>query len=151
MAVPTRQDPHQAGDGHPTPLHLHWFAGSSFMNNVRPLARRLFPAAFGLAAALVLAGCAPAAPAPESGNGAGTPVAGGTLVYASGDAEPSCLDPHVGGNYPQALVSSQYLETLYTKDAKGKLIPWLAQDSTVSQDGLTRTLKIREGIKFTDG
>ncbi len=121
------------------------------MNNVRPLARRLFPAAFGLAAALVLAGCAPATTAPESGNDAGTPVAGGTLVYASGDAEPSCLDPHVGGNYPQALVSSQYLETLYTKDAEGKLIPWLAEDSTVSQDGLTRTLKIREGIKFTDG
>jgi peptide/nickel transport system substrate-binding protein len=121
------------------------------MNNVRPLARRLFPAAFGLAAALVLAGCAPATTAPESGNDAGTPVAGGTLVYASGDAEPSCLDPHVGGNYPQALVSSQYLETLYTKDAKGNLVPWLAEDSTVSQDGLTRTLKIREGIKFTDG
>ncbi|GAA1890429.1 ABC transporter substrate-binding protein [Paeniglutamicibacter psychrophenolicus] len=126
------------------------------MNNVRPLARRLFPAAFGLAAALVLAGCAPAAPAPESGNGAGTPaaatpVAGGTLVYASGDAEPSCLDPHVGGNYPQALVSSQYLETLYTKDAAGELVPWLAQDSTVSADGLTRTVKVRGDIRFTDG
>ncbi|MDQ0093318.1 ABC transporter substrate-binding protein [Paeniglutamicibacter psychrophenolicus] len=121
------------------------------MNNVRPLTRRLFPAAFGLAAALVLAGCAPATTAPESGNDAGTPVAGGTLVYASGDAEPSCLDPHVGGNYPQALVSSQYLETLYTKDAKGNLVPWLAEDSTVSQDGLTRTVEIRQGIKFTDG
>lgn len=121
------------------------------MNNVRPLARRLVPAAFGLAAALVLAGCAPATTAPESGNDAGTPVAGGTLVYASGDAEPSCLDPHVGGNYPQALVSSQYLETLYTKDAKGNLVPWLAEDSTVSQDGLTRTVKIRPGITFTDG
>ena len=122
------------------------------MNNVRPMARRLFPAVLGLAAALVLAGCAPAATtAPESGNAAGTPITGGTLVYASGDAEPSCLDPHVGGNYPQALVSSQYLETLYAKDADGKLIPWLAEDSTVSEDGLTRTVKIREGITFTDG
>jgi peptide/nickel transport system substrate-binding protein len=121
------------------------------MRHVRPLATRLFPAATALAAALVLAGCAPATTAPESGTDAGTPVAGGTLVYASGDAEPDCLDPHVGGNYPQALVSSQYLETLYTKDADGKLVPWLAEDSTVSADGLTRTVKVREGISFTDG
>ena len=45
----------------------------------------------------------------------------------------------------------QYLETLYTKDAKGKLVPWLATGSTVSDDGLTRTVKIRDGINFTDG
>jgi peptide/nickel transport system substrate-binding protein len=121
------------------------------MRHVRPLATRLFPAATALAAALVLAGCAPATTTPESGTDAGTPVAGGTLVYASGDAEPDCLDPHVGGNYPQALVSSQYLETLYTKDADGNLGPWLAEDSTVSADGLTRTVKVREGISFTDG
>ncbi|MGP9033489.1 ABC transporter substrate-binding protein [Glutamicibacter mysorens] len=79
------------------------------------------------------------------------PVAGGTLVYASGDAEPSCLDPHVGGNYPQALVASQYLESLFTKDANGKIIPWLAESTEVSEDGLTRTITLRDGISFTDG
>ncbi len=121
------------------------------MRNPRPLATGLFPALTVMAAALVLTGCTPADPAAESGTEAQTPVDGGTLVYASGDAEPACLDPHVGGNYPQALVSSQYLESLYTKDADGKLIPWLAEDSTVTDDGLTRTVKIREGISFTDG
>ncbi len=121
------------------------------MRNPRPLATGLFPALTVMAAALVLTGCTPADPAAESGTEAQTPVDGGTLVYASGDAEPACLDPHVGGNYPQALVSSQYLESLYTKDADGKLIPWLAEESTVSDDGLTRTVKIREGISFTDG
>ncbi|WP_413455018.1 ABC transporter substrate-binding protein [Glutamicibacter sp. FR1] len=79
------------------------------------------------------------------------PVAGGTLVYASGDAEPSCLDPHVGGNYPQALVASQYLESLFTKDADGKIIPWLAESTEVSEDGLSRTITLRDGISFTDG
>ncbi|MHA7304199.1 ABC transporter substrate-binding protein [Arthrobacter sp. TMN-49] len=117
------------------------------MTLARPLANRLFPAATALAAALVLAGCTPASTISDTG----TPVTGGTLVYASGDAEPSCLDPHVGGNYPQALVASQYLETLYTKDTDGTLIPWLAKDSTVSDDGLTRTVTIRDGISFTDG
>ena len=121
------------------------------MTLAHPLANRLVPAATVLAAALVLAACTPAATSSDASAAAGTPVTGGTLVYASGDAEPTCLDPHVGGNYPQALVASQYLETLYTKDAAGKLIPWLAEDSTVSDDGLTRTVKIRNGIKFTDG
>lgn len=122
------------------------------MIHARTLAPRVLITSAMLATALILAGCSSTpAPGPGAGNDAGTPVSGGTLVYASGDAEPSCLDPHVGGNYPQALVSSQYLETLYTKDASGELIPWLASDSTVSEDGLTRTVKIREGIKFTDG
>ena len=103
--------------------------------------------ALGLASA-VLAGCS-AKDSAESSSAA--PTAGGTLVYASGDAEPDCLDPHVGGNYPQALVSSQYLEPLFTKDAEGKIIPWLAQSTEVSEDGLTRTIKLREGITFTDG
>ncbi|MEF9874845.1 MAG: ABC transporter substrate-binding protein [Glutamicibacter sp.] len=92
------------------------------------------------------AGAGPDSPAEEA-----KPVAGGTLVYASGDAEPACLDPHVGGNYPQALVASQYLESLFTKDADGKIIPWLAESTEVSEDGLTRTITLRDGISFTDG
>ncbi|ALE91941.1 peptide ABC transporter substrate-binding protein [Arthrobacter alpinus] len=121
------------------------------MTLARPLATRLLPAATALAAALVLAGCSPAAMTPDASGESGSPVTGGTLVYASGDAEPACLDPHVGGNFPQALIASQYLESLYTKDADGALIPWLAEDSTVSDDGLTRIVKIRTGISFTDG
>lgn len=78
-------------------------------------------------------------------------VKGGTLVYASGDAEPTCLDPHVGGNYPQGLIAAQYLETLFTKNEDGEIIPWLAESSEVSEDGLTHTIKVREGITFHDG
>ena len=62
-----------------------------------------------------------------TGTGGGTtdestPVTGGTLTYASGDAEPTCLDPHVGGNYPQALLASQYIEELVSlgKDREPK-------------------------------
>ncbi|ALQ29691.1 peptide ABC transporter substrate-binding protein [Arthrobacter sp. YC-RL1] len=113
-------------------------------------ARRLLSSAAALGiASIVLAGCSSTA-GTESTQDA-TPVAGGTLVYASGDAEPSCLDPHVGGNYPQALVASQYLESLFTKDSEGKIIPWLAESTEVSEDGLTRTITLREGISFTDG
>ncbi|MCV5689302.1 hypothetical protein OFN32_34355, partial [Escherichia coli] len=82
----------------------------------------------------VLAGCSsPTSPSPQGESA--DPVTGGTLIYASGDAEPTCLDPHVGGNYPQALVASQYLETLFTKDANGQIVPWLAESTKVSEDG----------------
>lgn len=115
----------------------------------RPSLRSAALLAGTLSATILLAGCSPSS-APSSGTGA-EPVSGGTLVYASGDAEPSCLDPHVSGNYPQALLAGQFLETLYTKDADGKLVPWLAESAEPSANGLSWTLKLRGGITFTDG
>lgn len=110
---------------------------------------RAFPAA--VATALLLTGCASTSanpgehPSPET-----TADAGGTFVYATGDAEPTCLDPHVGGNYPQALISTQYLEPLVGRDADGQIQPWLATDWEVSGDGLTWDLTLAPDITFTD-
>lgn len=98
---------------------------------------------------LLLAGCSN--PDAADGDATGDPQTGGTLVYASGDAEPDCLDPHYGGNYPQGLISTQYLETLFTTDEDGQTIPWLADVSEVSDDGLTHTISVTEGITFHDG
>lgn len=94
------------------------------------------------AGSLTLASCAAETPAPEDG---------GTLVYATGDAEPECLDPHVGGNYPQALISSQFLEPLFGRDADGEITPWLARGWETSDDGLTWDIALEEGVAFTDG
>jgi peptide/nickel transport system substrate-binding protein len=94
---------------------------------------------------LVLAGCTGG-----SATSSSTPVDGGTLVYASGDAEPTCLDPHVGGNYPQALLSSQYIEELTALD-DGKPVPALAKSWTTSDDGTTLTFTLRDDVTFTDG
>ncbi|HEY0260807.1 MAG TPA: ABC transporter substrate-binding protein [Lacisediminihabitans sp.] len=96
-------------------------------------------------AAVLLAGCS----APASTSSA--PVRGGTLVYATGDAEPTCLDPHVGGNYPQALVATQYLESLVSKNKAGAIIPWLATKWSQSADGLSLTFTLRDDVTFTDG
>ncbi|OIH97260.1 peptide ABC transporter substrate-binding protein [Curtobacterium sp. MCBA15_001] len=79
-----------------------------------------------------------------------TPVSGGTLTYASGDAEPTCLDPHVGGNYPQALLSTQYIEELVGLQ-DGKPTPSLATKWTTSDDGKTLTFTLRDDVTFTDG
>ncbi len=107
-------------------------------------------AAAAAAVTLTLAGCSSGG---DNGGATATgePVDGGTLVYATGDAEPTCLDPHVGGNYPQALISTQYLEPLVGRDADGEIQPWLATDWEVSDDGLTWDLTLADGITFTDG
>ncbi|MEO6944959.1 MAG: ABC transporter substrate-binding protein, partial [Lacisediminihabitans sp.] len=107
--------------------------------------KRIFPTLVGIASiAVLVAGCSTT---PSAGT---TPVSGGTLVYASGDAEPTCLDPHVGGNYPQALVATQYLESLVSKDKSGTIIPWLATRWTESSDGLSWDFTLRDNVKFTD-
>ncbi|GAA1774719.1 ABC transporter substrate-binding protein [Agromyces lapidis] len=102
--------------------------------------------AVAVAGGVLLAGCqADEAPVSEE------PVAGGTLRYASGDAEPSCLDPHVGGNYPQALLASQFLESLVSRDESGEIIPWLAESWEASADGLSWEFTLRDDVEFTDG
>lgn len=97
-------------------------------------------------AALLLASCSA-----NTADAKPDTTEGGTLVYASGDAEPTCLDPHVGGNYPQALVSTQYLEPLVGRDASGKIQPWLATEWTTSEDGLTWDFQLKKDVKFSDG
>lgn len=87
----------------------------------------------------------------SGGSGDAEPVEGGTLVYATGDAEPTCLDPHVGGNYPQGLISTQYLEPLVGRDEDGQVTPWLATDWSTSDDGLTWELTLRDDVSFSDG
>ncbi|MDR7381911.1 ABC transporter substrate-binding protein [Promicromonospora iranensis] len=101
------------------------------------------------AVALLLAACSPGGGTP--GEPSGEPVEGGTLTYASGDAEPSCLDPHVGGNYPQALIATQYLESLVSLDESGEVIPWLATEWQEGDDGLSWEFTLREDVQFTDG
>ncbi|MET1078731.1 MAG: ABC transporter substrate-binding protein [Pseudomonas sp.] len=78
------------------------------------------------------------------------PVSGGTLVYAT-DREPTCLDPHVGGDMPQVFVAQQYLDSLVSMDEEGRIGPWLAKRWEVSADGLAYTFHLRDDVRFTDG
>ena len=115
----------------------------------RPSRLRTALIATASASLLLLTACSPGGTAQDESSG--EPVSGGTLTYASGDAEPSCLDPHVGGNYPQALIATQYLESLVSLDDDGEVIPWLATRWTQSDDGLTWEFSLRDDVSFTDG
>lgn len=100
---------------------------------------------------LLLTACAASGDATEGASASGTPISGGTMVYASGDAEPDCLDPHVGGNYPQALIAVQYLESLVSIDKSGAVIPWLADSWTSTEDGLSWQFTLRNDVQFSNG
>ncbi|MGX1562791.1 ABC transporter substrate-binding protein [Streptomyces sp. NPDC055506] len=78
------------------------------------------------------------------------PAPGGTLTYAT-DREPTCLDPHVAGDMPQAYVAQQVLDSLVALDAEGRARPWLATSWDIAKDGRTYTFHLRRDVRFTDG
>jgi len=106
-------------------------------------------ASIGAAALLIALAACSAEPASSSTDA--TPVSGGTLTFASGDAEPTCLDPAQSGNVPQALVSTQYIESLFYQSEDGEIEPWLASGWELSEDGLDYTITAQSGISFSDG
>ncbi|MCG7629567.1 ABC transporter substrate-binding protein [Epibacterium sp. MM17-32] len=82
---------------------------------------------------------------------AGAAVAKETVTYAT-QLEPPHLDPTAGA--AQAIDSVVYLNifeglTRFTPD--GEVVPLLAKDWTISDDGLTYTFTLREGVTFHDG
>lgn len=105
--------------------------------------RRIAVAAVGLA----LAGQGLAACGSNEIDGAGEKVEGGVITYAHVQ-EPPCI---FGGWIQQAYISRQVLDGLVTQADDGSVRPWLATDWEVSEDGLTYTFTLKEGVKFTDG
>jgi peptide/nickel transport system substrate-binding protein len=72
------------------------------------------------------------------------------LVWA--DNLPGSLDPHALSDVPMQGYMVNVYDTLYVnKENPPKLVPWLATGHTVSEDGLTVTFKLHDGIKFHDG
>lgn len=115
---------------------------------------------FGVAMAAALTGC--------GGNSGSASSAGGTETSASASAgtdssadgkilkyvmskEPETLDPNMN-NYS---TSSSVLQNLFTGlmqvGADGKLVNGCAEKYEVSDDGLTYTFTLRDGLKWSDG
>ncbi|MCU1417365.1 MAG: transporter substrate-binding protein [Schumannella sp.] len=80
-------------------------------------------------------------------SASGEPVEGGTIVYAH-QQEPACV---FGGWIEQAYLSYQVLDNLVSLDENHKVVPWLAESWTASDDGLSWTFTLKKGVKFTDG
>ena len=76
---------------------------------------------------------------------------GGTLVYAR-NADSLFLDPVLNDRNVDIWILTNLYDTLLqpTPDGKG-VVPGLAASYQVADDGLSMTLKLRQGTKFADG
>ena len=87
--------------------------------------------------------------APEA-EADGEQAAGGTLVAAIA-GEPDQLDPHSTSAYPSFQVLENVYDTLVQPNADLEFEPALATDWQISDDQLTWTFTLREGVTFHDG
>ncbi|SDS35773.1 peptide/nickel transport system substrate-binding protein [Paenibacillaceae bacterium GAS479] len=122
-------------------------------------------AALLLASVLVFTGCSGNnSPAANNGTPASSeapstspaPSAGGagsqdTLIVARG-GDAAALDPSIVTDGESIKVTEQIFEGLLTYKADSTEVqPALAESYEVSEDGLTYTFKLRQGVKFHDG
>lgn len=61
------------------------------------------------------------------------------------------IDPALGANDPEVMFNQLQYDYLIDINAEGNLAPSLATEWTISDDGLTYTLALREGVVFEDG
>ena len=66
-------------------------------------------------------------------------------------SEPDKLDPALNSSVDGACLAANSFGGLYTYDANGELTPNFATGYEVSEDGLTYTFAIRDGLKWSDG
>jgi peptide/nickel transport system substrate-binding protein len=101
------------------------------------------------------AGDSGAGPAPEGGEQAAPDdreaEQGGEMVVALSE-EPDALDPSLASTFVGRIVFANMCEALYDTNADLEVVPQLAAElPEVSEDGLTVTIPIREGVTFNDG
>ncbi len=113
-------------------------------------------------AALALAACGSGGGTSSSAGGsggstsgstaaAGTPVQGGNLVFANPQDAKSLDESNVFDNNSIWIIE-QITQPLFTVTPDGKGVqPLLATSYTISKDGKTYTIKLRQGVKFSNG
>lgn len=66
-------------------------------------------------------------------------------------SEPDFLDPALNSSVDGACLAVNSFAGLYTYDAEGKTQPDCATGYELSEDGLTYTVTLKEGLKWSDG
>ena len=66
-------------------------------------------------------------------------------------SEPDYLDPALNSSVDGACLAANSFSGLYTYNAEGKTVPACAEGYTVTEDGLTYTVTLKDGLKWSDG
>lgn len=78
------------------------------------------------------------------------PAKGGTFVYGR-PASVNSLDLHKQITSNNAFAIDKIFESLVTFNSEGEIVDGLAESHTISEDGLTYTFVLRQGLKFSNG
>lgn len=73
------------------------------------------------------------------------------ILRRGSGGEPDTLDPQRSTLAIEAAIIGEFLHGLVKRSAKGNIIPACAESWTISEDGLTYTFKLRDGLKWSDG
>ncbi|SDY12816.1 peptide/nickel transport system substrate-binding protein [Modestobacter sp. DSM 44400] len=114
---------------------------------------RIRSAGIAAVAAVTLAACGGGSSGGSSSSAAGSsgPVEGGDLTIARA-ADIISMDKTTTFDNNSIYVMEQIMEPLFTVSADGtKVEPWLATDYAMSDDKLTYTIKLRDGVTFSTG
>ena len=97
-----------------------------------------------LTGALVLAGCG-------GGGSKSATKAGGKILTIELGPEVESIDPALNTTNDGANYLTYLFDNLLRIDKEGKVAPSLAEKYEVSDDGLTWTFHLRDGLKWSDG
>ena len=103
----------------------------------------------GLAVALAASGCS-SSTGTSGAAGSPSPKVGGNLVVGI-TTDPDNLDPWKATQFQAVNILQTLYGTLTEFDKDLNVVPGLAESWTVSPDGRTVTMKLRHGVKFSDG
>lgn len=78
------------------------------------------------------------------------PARGGEVTYLV-DQTQLTLDPAVSPAEVTGLITRNIFDSLVVQAGPTTFEPWLAEEWSVSKDGLTYTFDLKEGVTFSDG
>ena len=102
------------------------------------------------AAALTVTACSSSTDNAVSDSTA-TPGASGNSMSVAVTGQFSNLDPGLNTETNNSYVLSHLYSAMFRRDTDGSIVPMLAEDYTVSEDGLTWTFILKDGLKWSDG
>ena len=105
-----------------------------------------------LAAGALLLGACGGGESVDTGTGGGGSGGGSNTLVAAVSAQPDQLDPHKTTAYPSFQVLENVYDTLVVPNAQDLTMePSLAESWETSDDQLTWTFTLRDGVTFHDG